>query len=295
MGLPPARPVGPGARLAAVAPSGPFDRDAFEAGVAWLRERYEVVFDDRIFTRHGYLAGSDERRLAELAAAIEDPAVDAILCARGGFGATRLLPRLSVAAIREANKLIVGFSDATALHATWARAGVRSLHAPMIAALGRAPDSIRRLWIATLEGESTPLSRQLTIVSGGTRPGRLFGGNLAVLHSLLGTPYAPPLDDVILVLEDVGERPYRIDRMLTSLRQAGWFDRVAGVVLGAFTEGQPGPDGVAVEEVLRSHFAGSPFPVVEGLEAGHIDDNLPLPFGAAATIDGALFEVSPTG
>ena len=217
-----------------------------------------------------------------------DPNVDAIICARGGFGATRLLPGIDPAAVRAANKMVVGFSDITALHALWSRAGVRSVHAPMVAALGTASAIIREKWIAALENPAGPLRWKLEIRNQTPREsvrGILSGGNLAVLGALIGTPYDPPLDNRILFLEDVGERPYRVDRLLTTMTQAGWFDQIRGLLIGAFTEGEPGSDGVTIDEVLTRHFRNVPFPVLTGLPAGHIADNEALPFGATVRIE----------
>lgn len=289
------RPVSEGSRLAIVAPAGPFSEDAFKSGVAWLRHRYDVVYSPEIFTKMGFFAGSDERRLTELTDAIADPEVDAILCARGGYGSTRLLPKLDLELIREANKTIVGFSDITALHSAWARADVRSIHAPMVAALGSADESLRSRWIDALENPAGTRSWELVRLdcdAGSPAEGPLIGGNLAVLAAMLGTSFLPPLDDAILFIEDVGERPYRIDRMLTTLDQAGWFRRIRGLVIGAFTEGEPGPDGVPIEEVLKRQFGGADFPVLQELSAGHIDDNDPLPFGAPARIDSGFLTVN---
>jgi muramoyltetrapeptide carboxypeptidase len=286
---PPPRPVRPGSKLAIVAPAGPFDRECFDAGVTWLRERYEVSLDESIYETQGLFAGSDERRLREFRSAIADPEIDAILCARGGYGSTRLLPHLDPAPVAAANKLLVGFSDITALHALWARAGVRSIHAPMVAALGTASPEVRSEWVRTLEGREEPESWGLEIVAPGDASGRLIGGNLAVLTALLGTQFRPPVENAILFLEDVGERPYRVDRMLTSMIQADFLPSCAGIVLGAFTEAEPGPDGVSMEEVLTERLCGLRIPVLAGFRAGHIDDNEPLTFGAKAEIcDGQL-------
>jgi len=285
------RQVAEGSVLSVVAPSGPFNREAFEAGVKWLEERYEVRYDEGIFSRMGYLAGSDERRLDELVAALVAPDVDAILCARGGYGATRLLPGLDPVMVANANKLLVGFSDVTALHALWNRAKVRSIHAPMVSALATASDGLRESWCDALEGRRAGRHWDLETEVFGFGEGDFFGGNLAVLVSLLGTRFAPDVTGKILFLEDVGERPYRIDRMLTSLLQAGWFDICAGVVLGAFTDGEPGADGVSVNDVLRERLGELSVPVVSGFPAGHIDENAPLVFGAAARIAGGEFSL----
>ncbi len=288
---PPPRTVQPGSRLAIVAPAGPFDEEAFHAGIAWLRERYEVVHRPDILSRVGYLAGDDMRRLGELLDALADPTIDAIVCARGGFGTTRLLPGLAPGLVREANKMVVGFSDITALHALWTQAGVRAVHAPMVAALGRASETVRERWIDTVEHPGKARAWELCPLVEGTGEGVLTGGNLAVLGALLGTPSQPDLLGRILFIEDVGERPYRIDRILTSMKQAGFFQGLAGLVIGAFTEGEPGPDGVSVEEVLAGHFGDATFPVLTGFPAGHIDENEAIPFGAEARIQGGRLEI----
>jgi muramoyltetrapeptide carboxypeptidase len=268
-----------------VAPASPFPRADFEAGVSRLRERYRVSWDEGIFARDGYLAGSDARRLAELRAALSDPDVDALVAARGGYGVTRLLDRLGAEEVAAAPKLLVGFSDLTALHALWARAGLRSLHGPMVAALGRAEPAWVERWIGAVEGEPMAAATGLTALSPGVAEGPLVGGNLAVLAALCGTPHAPPLDGAILLLEDVGEAPYRVDRMLTTLRHAGWLERVAAVVLGLFTACDPRPDGRTVTEVVRERLGDLRVPVVAGLNAGHEPDNVEIPLGARARVD----------
>lgn len=280
---PSARSVRAGDRLRVIAPSGPFDVERFHAGVAFLRERYEVVFDDDIVTRTGYLAGDDARRLRELEAALDDPDATGIVCARGGFGATRLLAHLSPDRVRAAPKLLVGFSDVTALHALWARAGVPSLHAPMVAWLGGAEDAAREDLQRALEGARRGFS-SLRVLARGTAEGPIVGGNLAVLAALVGTPHAPPIDGAVLLLEEVGEAPYRVDRMLTTLHHAGWLDRVAGVALGDFVRCDPGAHGVRVEEVLEERLGALGVPVVAGLPVGHGDRNEPIHLGARVHI-----------
>ena len=276
----------PGAHVRVVAPASPFPVADFEAGVARLRTRYRVSFEPEIVARAGYLAGDDARRLGELRRALADPSVDAIVAARGGYGATRLLPELSPTEVAGGGKLLVGFSDLTALHALWARAGLRSLHGPMVAALGRAEAATVGAWLASAEGVPPDPIGDLDCLVRGRAEGPLLGGNLAVLAALCGTPHAPPLDGAILLLEDVGEAPYRVDRMLTTLRAAGWLDRVAGVVLGRFTQCAPGEDGRTVTDALRDRLGDLAVPVVAGLHAGHVADALALPLGAPARLDG---------
>jgi muramoyltetrapeptide carboxypeptidase len=282
----------PGARLHVIAPSSPFPVDAFERGVERLRTRYVVDFAADITNAHGYLAGDDTRRSRELQRVLQDPNVDGIVAARGGYGATRLLAQLDVAAVRARPKLLVGFSDITALHALWAQARVASVHGSMVATLSTLPDALVTRYFDALEGRGPHQITDLQAFTRGRAQGVLLGGNLAVLASLLGTPHMPQLDGAILFLEDVGERPYRVDRMLTSLRSSGVLHGVRGIVLGAFEKADAGADGVSIEQVLRERTADLGIPVLTGLPAGHIDDNLELPFGTRVTLDadaGTLF------
>ncbi len=275
----------PGSRLAVIAPTSPFPEENFRIGVERLRERYEVSWDDGLFAKHGYLAGDDARRLEELRRAITDPAIDGIVAARGGYGATRLLPDLDVALVAKHAKPLIGFSDATALHALWARAGLRSLHGAMVAALGRADAALMPRWFAAVEGGvAEPLSG-LECIAPGRGEGPLVGGNLAVLAALVGTGFEPPLRGAVLFLEEIGERPYRVDRALTTLRQAGWLSDLKGVALGRFTDCGTGKDGVSVEDVLRERLGDLGVPIVSGVPAGHVADNVELPFGAPVVVD----------
>jgi muramoyltetrapeptide carboxypeptidase len=281
------QPLRPGARIQIVAPSGPFDLDEFERGVARLRARYDVRYEPQIAERAGYLAGTDDRRARELLAALHEPEVHAIVAARGGYGATRLLDRIGEGEVARHPKLLVGFSDVTALHALWARAGLCSIHGPMVAAIGRADDAQVARWCRAVEGELPAPFTGLRALAPGRAHGPLLGGNLAVLTALIGTPYAPPLAGCVLFLEDVGERPYRVDRMLTTWSHAGWLSLPRAIVLGAFTDAATGPDGVAVEHVLEERLGALGIPVLAGLPAGHVDDNVELPFGATAVVDAA--------
>ena len=274
----------PGGRIRLIAPAGSFPLDDFERGVNALRARYQVSFDPGIFERSGYFAGSDERRANELAAAIADDTTDAIVAVRGGFGAARLLP-LDLQRLSARPKLLVGFSDVSALHAVWARNGLASIHGSMIAALGRCDAPRIARWQRAVEGELPAALQGLYTIAPGRARGPLLGGNLAVLTSLIGTPYLPDFGGCVLFLEDISERPYRVDRMLTTWAQAGVLQRPAAIALGAFTDCGPGPDGVQVEHVLAERLAVLGIPVVAGVPAGHVDDNLELPLGAQVELD----------
>lgn len=278
-------PLRPGSHLRVIAPSSPFDREAFQRAVTRLRERFTVTYDEGLFERAGFLAGSDERRLGELRAALRDPGVHAVVAARGGYGAMRLLPELDVAEIARARKLLVGFSDVTALHALWQHAGLRSLHGSMMAALGRLPEPRIERWVRALEGYVPLSGHGARWSTRGRVVAPLVGGNLALLCALLGTPYFPPVDGAILLIEDVGEAPYRIDRMLTSLRLAGVFTRAAGVLVGDFTRCAAQADGRTVEEVLHERLSTLDRPVLCGVPIGHDDENWEVALGALVELD----------
>lgn len=276
-----------GSRVVAIAPSSPFDATAFEQGLAYLRERYRVDHRADVLARDGYLAGDDQRRLDELQAALDDASVEAIIAARGGYGATRLLDRLDLRPLLAHPKVLVGFSDITALHALWARVGLRSIHGPMVATLGKGDAAGVHPLCALLEGHVPQALEGLACVNAGTTRGVLLGGNLTVLTALIGTPHMPSFDGAVLFIEDVTERPYRIDRMLTTWQQSGALRGVRGLAFGAFTACEPGLDGVTVERVLQDFARTLKVPTVMNVPAGHVDDNRPLPLGALVELDGS--------
>ncbi|MDB6012913.1 MAG: LD-carboxypeptidase family protein [Gammaproteobacteria bacterium] len=282
------RAVRPGDTVAIVAPAGPFDKAALEAGLAIISERYRVRYDEHIHSRVRYLAGDDNRRFLELTTALTSPDIKAVFCARGGYGATRLLPRLASWAAEERipTKPLVGFSDITALHQWLQSNGIASIHAPVLTQLGRVPaDSPKRLF-ALLEstGPAEPLMGTETYV-GGTVEGPLLGGNLSVFTRLLGTPFMPPLDGAILLLEDLSEQPYRLDRMWTHLELAGVFRKIRGIVLGQFIGCEPREGDFTAAEVLRDLAAATGVPCASGFPIGHGDINEPVPLGVRVRLE----------
>ena len=269
-----------------IAPASGFERSPFEAGLALLSARYRAEYDGGLFERQRYLAGSDVRRLAELHAALADPGIRAVFCVRGGYGATRLLPQLAARAPEGAPKPLIGFSDITALH-LWLQAHGRiSIHGPVLAQLPRLPASTCARLFDLLEcvRPAPPLAGTATYV-GGVAEGALLGGNLSVLTRLLGTPYLPPLDGAILLLEDQGERPYRLDRMWTHLELAGVFARVRGIALGTFTACEEPGASYTSAEVLRELAARTGLPCAAGFPIGHGDSNEPVPLGVRVRLD----------
>lgn len=273
-----------------MAPSGPFDRTLALVGAGFLGRRYRVELDFAMFQKHGFLAGPDARRRAELEAALGDPGVRAVVAARGGYGLTRILHATRSASLARDPKWVVGFSDVTALHVECARLGIASIHAHNCAGLGRGDARARAEFLDVLE---RPKRRrhfaELETWRSGHADGVLAGGNLTVLFTLAaaGRLFLP--DGAILFLEDVTEAAYRLDRMLTALLVGGALDRVAGVVVGQLTDCPSGPHGVPAERAVRERLDELQIPVLAGLDAGHGQPNLPLVFGAPARIgDGAL-------
>jgi muramoyltetrapeptide carboxypeptidase len=276
----------PGDTVAVVAPAGPFERASFEAGLAVLAARYRVRFTEGIFTRARYLAGDDGRRLDELAAALADEGVRAVFAARGGYGAMRLLSRLAPKLGGLRPRAVVGFSDITALHGALQAAGWVSIHGPVVTQLGGQPPEVAERLFRLLESpaELAPPLPGFPMVAG-VAEGPLVGGNLSVLTRLLGTPYLPPLDGAVLLLEDVGERPYRLDRMWTHLALAGVFGRVRGLALGDFTDCEEAAGDHGSAEVLAELAGETGLPCVGGLPIGHGPVNQPVPLGARVRLD----------
>jgi len=275
----------PGARVAVIAPASAFDRASFESGLALIGARYDVHYRPAIFERHRYLAGSDSRRLEELTDALLDPSVKGVFCARGGYGATRLLARL--AAVRPAApKPLVGFSDITALHFWLQSRGVVSIHGPVLTQLGLLPAETRQRLFHLLESSAPApaLGASDTYVPG-VAEGPLLGGTLSVVTRLLGTPYMPSLQGAILLLEDVGERPYRLDRMWTHLELAGVLGQVRGIALGSFTNCEEKDADYSAADLLRELAQAAGLPCAAGFPIGHGAANEPVPLGARVRLD----------
>jgi muramoyltetrapeptide carboxypeptidase len=282
----------PGDRIRVVAPSGPFDRTLVLRGIGWLGERYRVEFDRGIFSRTGFLAGDDARRLAELRRALSDPGIRAIVAARGGYGLGRITHLCNWSALRDAPRWVVGFSDITAAHAEATRVGVASLHAHNAAGLGRGDAHARESWIAALE---RPLTRRvfqgLCTWQPGRATGTLVGGNLTVLHACLAAGRLKLPDGSLLMLEDVAETSYRLDRMLSGLIVSGALDSIAGVVVGALTDCSSGKWSVPADVVVRERLSVLRIPVAAELPVGHARRNDPLLLGAPALLDASRGEL----
>ncbi|MFE7134090.1 LD-carboxypeptidase [Streptomyces sp. NPDC057638] len=282
-----------GDRVAVVAPSGPVPADRLDDGLAILRDWgldpvvMGHVRDER--PPFGYLASDDARRARELTEAWCDPEVSAVLCARGGYGAQRMADLVDWAAVRAAGpKVLVGYSDITALHEAFAtRVGVSTLHGPMVGALTflkdeRTRDHLRTTLFQPEAARVIGLEPAGALVPGRAR-GVTLGGCASLLAADLGTPAARPgARGGLLLLEDVGEEDYRLDRILTQLVRSGWLDGVAGVALGSWAECGPYE---RVREILLDRLGPLGVPVVEELGFGHGDTNLTVPLGVPAVLD----------
>jgi muramoyltetrapeptide carboxypeptidase len=292
----------PGSRVALVAAAGPIP----EGGVERAMERvhalgWEPEAGRYCRGRRGYLSGSDQERAADLNDAIRDPAIDAVWFLRGGYGTMRILDDVDWPALARHPKALIGYSDNTAVHLAANAVGVAAFHGPHPHA--GFPDFARDALLAVLT--STRPAGELPFpaewpraetLAGGVAQGPLVGGNLSLLSSTLGTPYAMQPEGAILFIEEIGEQPYRLDRMLSHLRLAGVLDAVAGIAVGGITE-TPGPDGDRIaREVLHDRLGSLGIPVAVGFPFGHIDDNWTLPMGIRARLDadaGSLALVEP--
>jgi muramoyltetrapeptide carboxypeptidase len=297
----------PGDTIMFVAPAGPPKKDEVMRAKQRIEEHgYKVKMRDDIFDVEGYLAGKDERRAEELMEAFTDKEVDAVACVRGGYGVMRMLDRLDFDKIRANPKPLLGFSDITALHAALqAKAGLVSFHGPgpasglgseegptdftaecLLRALQTSGDTSKPYII------SVPSSvAKVASYGSGKATGRLVGGNLSLISALEGTPYAIDCEDAILLIEDVNEAPYRIDRMLAQLRLAGKLKQIKGAVLGQFTTEFVREDKLTDDArfdtngVLAQYFKDAGIPVLLNYPIGHHKQNATVPLGGQVEID----------
>lgn len=290
-----ARSIPPGGTLGIAAPSGPVDPERLAVGAAGLRERgFEVVHSEDIVAQRGYLAGNDERRAQELMDLIRNPGIDGIICARGGYGCQRILPLLDPEVIRSEAKPLVGYSDVTALLSWQERcAGLVGLHGPMLErseGLGSETlEALERALLGTDEGARLKGTGRVA----GVADGPLRGGSLTMMVTSLGTPWEIETQNAIVLLEEVNEPPYRVDRMLQQLSTAGKLDGAAvglgvGGLVGCEDRRYPRPDA---EEVISEILEPLGLPMVTGLSFGHTDDNWTWPYGGLARIDGEGGEI----
>lgn len=294
-------PLRPGDHLRVITPSGPLPNpDSIQAGLdIWRSQGFEIDLgpDGDLNRTYGYLAGTDEQRRDQLTAALTDPTIKGILCARGGYGATRLLEEFEwpfMAAGAQAlqygqaiaPKWLIGFSDITALLWSLANQGISGIHGPVLTTLPDESEETRDRLMALVQGNPVP---PLTGDGWGRGKaiGRLFPSNLAVATHLLGTRHCPNLTDAILAFEDIGEHPYRLDRFITHWRSTGLLHNLAGIALGRFSDCEPPENrtSLTTEELWRDRLADLSLPIVSNLNFGHSGNNAALTVGCLAELD----------
>ncbi len=292
-----------GDTIALVAPAGPADRTLVLAYKKQLEESgFGVLIDERMLDRKtGYLAGEDSQRVDELNRAIRDPSVRGIFPVRGGFGLTRIVDQVDYAGLRDDPKVIIGYSDLTALHLAIARKSkVISFHSPMPMSnlvqvsskeYTYSNSSFERMLFCdqyprTMKGVAidVPAGEPVKTIKKGKSQGRLLGGNLSLLCATLGTPYAIEPTGAILFMEDVNEAPYRVDRLLSQLRLGGVLDSVAGIAVGQFTNKDPG-DAQQIDGIVTEYAKQVRCPVIANFPVGHVPNNATLPHGAMVELD----------
>jgi muramoyltetrapeptide carboxypeptidase len=273
------------------------DPTRIDRGVTYLeRLGYRVTIGEHVLKVNGYLAGTDAERVEDLHRMFRNPEVKAVWCIRGGYGTPRILRHLDYRLIRQNPKIFVGYSDITTLQmAMFRRTGLVTFHGPMVGvdmAGQMEPYSEERLWqvlTSTARAGRIPLPDPgpLTMAPG-RATGRMLGGNLALLQSIMGSRYLPALDDALLFVEDLGEEPYRVDRMLVHMLNAGIFARVKGVMVGQFTDcgpRDPSKPTLTLDQVLEEAAAYAGVPVLGRLPFGHDDIKMTIPVGIRGRMD----------
>ncbi|MCA0983366.1 LD-carboxypeptidase [Halobacillus yeomjeoni] len=280
-----------------IAPAGPADEKELFIGLEKLKQMKLIpVLGRNLFQKKRYLAGKDEARLEDLHAMFLDPAIKAIICARGGYGTARLAPYLDYSMIRCNPKVFWGYSDITYLHtAIQMYSGLVTFHAPMVASdLGKNDCKLETFYTfnqlfyphANLFNRS---NSSIEVIKSGCGSGRITGGNLTLLTDSLGTDFEISTSGRILFFEEVNEPAYRIDAMLTHMKWAGKFENVCGVVIGDIKAGKG--ESEKIRELLYEFFCNAPFPVVRGLEIGHCQPNYGIPLGVQAHLDTDLISL----
>ena len=276
----------PGSRIGIVAPAGPFNPEKFQEGIKSLENLgFVPVVPSRLSMVKGYLAGDDIHRASMIHRFFSDPSVDAVLCARGGYGSMRILPLIDYSVIRSHPKIFIGFSDITVLlTALYTRCAMVTYHGPVVTSLGVGSAQTGNALVSAISSRQPIVikSKNGTVLNPGVAEGPVIGGNLTLLSHLVGTPYASQYDDHILFLEDCNESPYRIDRMLTQMRLSGCLDGIAGLFLGQF-KNCGSPD--TIREIIVDIFRDRDIPVLDGFDIGHERTNLTLPIGISARLE----------
>ena len=283
----------PGASIGVIAPSGALKRSGYEKLVENFQLLgYQIIHTDNLRVQNGFLAGTDTQKIEDLHHMYENPEVSAILCARGGYGATRLLEKIDYSLISAHCKPLIGYSDITALHlAIYKKCGIVGFHGPVGISTFN-PFSIQHFNSVIQKGKKIKIGiDDPLVIKEGVATGKLIGGNLSLLISMIGTAHESDWSDHIVFIEEVGESTYRIDRMLTQLLAAQKFRGIKGIALGHFTrcDAQPGDPyyefSTSLKEVFKDRLGDLGIPVMGGFPFGHEENNATLPIGVRATMD----------
>ena len=278
-------PLVRGSRIAVIAPSSPFDHSRFERACETVEERgYNVVLGKNVLNRRGYLAGTESERADDLISALSDSTLSTVICARGGYGSSRLLPFLPFSSLRHNPKIFLGHSDITFLHlAMQATMHWVTFHGPNFIAMSESPGLLSSVFDALAGKMDFCWSlRREQILKPGTTRGVLTGGNLTCLAHAVGTPYLPDLNGALLLVEDCGEALYRLDRLFTHLKLAGILENLRGLILGQFTDCD---EQEKIWKMVLTQVEPFHFPVLCDLPFGHGPENEVIPFGISFQID----------
>ncbi len=297
-----------GDTIGLIAPGSPVPDHRFEKAVQNIEKLgFKTFYTANARAKHGFLAGTDSQRLDDLHYMFAKPEIAGIWCLRGGYGCTRLLPSIDYRLIKKHPKALIGYSDVTALlQAIHVKTGLVGFHGP--AAVSKFTDytvqQLRSVLIEPTRGHVIKVAAENLkkedaayhpfAIREGRAEGRLTGGNLSLLASMIGTKYEWSVKDKIVFIEDIGEKPYRIDRMLTQLLQSSRLDKAAAIILGVFVdcEAKPGDQSLSLSETLKDRLYGLNIPVIYGLSFGHIANQCTLPVGAKASIDTSSQELT---
>ncbi|KAA3611142.1 MAG: LD-carboxypeptidase [Calditrichaeota bacterium] len=287
--------IAPGSTISVIAPAYPPNPEKTELGITYLESKgYEVVRNESLKGNHGYFSAPDEQRIKELNESFANPNVDAIICARGGWGNLRLLDKIDYKTIKQNPKLLVGYSDITTLQlAIWQKCEIPSISGPMVAvemASGILDFTEKYFW-EQIDNPEKNYSINLAEIgtenwNDGQSHGTLLGGCLSMVAHQLGTPYSPNYDGSILFIEDVGEVPYKIDRYLAQMKQAGILDSISGLIIGEFLDCESDDeDSFSVEEILHDYFDNLKCPVIYNFPYGHGMKKISMPIGSKTSLD----------
>ncbi|MBK9255298.1 MAG: LD-carboxypeptidase [Saprospiraceae bacterium] len=296
-----------GDKVGLIAPGSPIQPEKFQNAVTNLENLGLVpVYTETVFKRNGYLAGTDQERLDDLHKMIADTDVKAVWCLRGGYGCTRLLPMLDYKLIRKNPKIIIGYSDVTALLlAIHQKTGLITFHGPVAISNIFTPYSAITVESVLFGNTTIPLKipyteqsdqkfqQDIYTITKGVASGILTGGNLSLLVALIGTKYAPTYKNKIVFIEDVGEKPYRIDRMLTQMIQATDISKAAGIILGVFhdCEAKESDLSFTLKKTISEKLSQLNIPCFYGFSFGHVSDICTFPIGTGATMDAQKFTI----